>query len=414
MQGENLPVFTITIDKLVYGGDGMGRLPDGRAVFVPFTLPGEMVMARLVEEKRGHARAELVDVLVPSPVRIEPRCPDYEACGGCHYQHMSYETQLDVKRIIVRDQLERLAGLPNFPVEFVVPSKETWNYRNHIQLHVSPEGKLGYQFRQTNQVVPLKDCTLAEPPIDEIWPQLEVDPDSGLERVGLRLGAEEEILLVLEGSDASPPEFSVEDLPLSAVYLGPAGEILLAGSNYLEMEVRQRRFKVSARSFFQVNTFQAENLVEHVLGLIDPSVDKNLLELYSGVGLFSAFLAPRLDRLSAVESSPWANEDFGENLDEFDNVELYEASVEEALPAVNVYPDIVLTDPPRAGMGRRTLESLVGKKAKKIVYVSCDPATLARDAKTLVEKGYILQNITPFDMFPQTFHIETVSLWLLR
>jgi 23S rRNA (uracil1939-C5)-methyltransferase len=400
--------YTVTIDKLVYGGDGMGRLPDGRAVFVPYTLPGELVMARLVEEKRGHARAELVEVVQASPLRIEPRCPDYEACGGCHYQHMAYSTQLEMKREIVRDQLERLGGLAGVEVEPTVPSDEEWSYRNHIQLHVGLDGKLGYQQPGSHVVVPLAKCSMAEPALDHIWPQLEVDPDSGLERVGLRLGVEEDILLVLEGSDEAAPDFSVEDLPISAVYLGPAGEILLAGSNYIEMDIMERRFKVSSRSFFQVNSGVAAKMVAHILELASLQGSETVLELYSGVGLFSAFLAPRAARLVAVESSPWSTEDFVINLDEFENVELYEAPVEQALPEIDLHPDLVLTDPPRAGMGPKVIEALLAKQPGRIIYISCDPATLARDLKRLGEGGYRVEKVTPFDMFPQTYHVETV------
>jgi 23S rRNA (uracil1939-C5)-methyltransferase len=404
-------LHTVRIDKMVYGGDGMGRLPDGRAVFVPYTLPGELVLVHLVEEKRGHARAELVDIVQASPDRIQPRCTEAGACGGCHYQHMAYPTQLEVKQAIVRDQLERLGGLLNPPVEAVVPSPEPWRYRNHIQLHVSPEGRLGYQQPNSNIVVPLVECSLAEPALDEIWPLLELEAGSGIQRIGLRLGSEADILLVLEGEEPEAPEFSVEELPISSVYLGPAGEILLAGSNFITMEMKGRRFKVSSRSFFQVNSAVAEKMVEQVLESMPGFEGSTVLELYSGVGLFSAFLAGRAGRLVAVESSPWSSADFVENLDEFENVELYEAPVEEALPEIDLQPDYILSDPPRAGMGGKVIEALTRKQANRLVYISCDPATLARDMKRLAEGGYDLVKITPYDMFPQTYHIECLAVF---
>jgi 23S rRNA (uracil1939-C5)-methyltransferase len=215
----------------------------------------------------------------------------------------------------------------------------------------------------------------------------------------------------LEGEEPEAPEFSVEELPISSVYLGPAGEILLAGSNFITMEMKGRRFKVSSRSFFQVNSAVAEKMVEQVLESTPGLDGSTVLELYSGVGLFSAFLAGRAGRLVAVESSPWSSADFVENLDEFENVELYEAPVEEALPEIDLQPDYILSDPPRAGMGGKVIEALTRKQANRLVYISCDPATLARDMKRLAEGGYDLVKITPYDMFPQTYHIECLAVF---
>ncbi len=177
------------------------------------------------------------------------------------------------------------------------------------------------------------------------------------------------------------------------------------------MEVLGRPFVVSAESFFQVNTLQAENMVRYLLEELPLRPETNLLEVYSGAGLFSAFLAPRVARLVAVEASPTACQDFETNLDEFENVELYEATAEEALPALNFQPDVVLVDPPRAGLGDRVVEAVLKMGAPTLCYVSCDPSTLARDAKELVKAGYSPGKITPFDMFPQTYHIESISVW---
>lgn len=389
----------------------MGRLPDGRAVFVPAALPGETARVRLLEEKRGFARAELVEVLTPSPDRIPPRCPHFAACGGCHYQHLPYPLQLQAKQEILREQLERIGRMADPKVEAAVPSPKTWHYRNNVQFHVDPQGKLGFQEPNSNRVLPLSECPVAEEALNEIWPQLEIDPESGIERVSLRLGIGDDILLILEGSRPNAPEFSVEDLPLSAVYTGPEGLILLAGSEYILMEALDRQFKVSAESFFQINRGQAENVVKRLLADLELNGQTVILELYSGAGLFSAFLAPRVGRLIAVESSPSAADDFTVNLDEFDNVELYEAPVEAVLPGLDLRPDIILLDPPRAGLGQKAIEAMLPLKAPVLAYVSCDPATLARDARFLIEGGYTLDQITPFDMFPQTHHIESISFW---
>lgn len=399
----------VEVTAPVYGGECIGRLPDGRAVFIPYALPGELARVELVEEKRGFARARLLEVVRPAAERIAPRCAHYGVCGGCHYQHTDYATQLKIKGKVVRDQLERIGGITNPPVAEVVPSPAAWNYRNTVQFHITPDGKIGYQGWGTHRVVPISECHLPEDALNQIWPQLDLEPLPGIERIDLRLGAEDEALLALESSDLTAPEFSV-DFPLSAVHLGPAGKLILAGDDYLLMKINERVFKVSAESFFQVNTAQAEAMVNHVLDVLQLDENKTVLDVYCGVGLFSAFIAPRVKRCIGVELSESAGDDYAVNLDEFDNVELYVGAAEEILPGLNVQPDIAVVDPPRAGMERAALDALIHLQPQTIVYVSCDPPTLARDVKRLVAAGYHLEQVTPFDLFPQTYHVETITL----
>ena len=401
----------LTPTTLVYGGEALGRLPDGKAVFTPFVLPGETARLQVREEKRGHIKAEPVEILEPSPQRITPRCPHFTVCGGCHYQHVPYEMQLSAKTEILRDQLQRLGGLVEVPIQPMVPSPEAFNYRNHIQFHLDPQGKLGFQAAHSNQVIPITECHLPEPVLNEIWPQLDIEPLPGLERVSLRLGLDEDVQIILESHHPEPFEFSVEDLPLSAVRLGPAGTVVLAGSEFVNMPILERTFQVSAEAFFQVNTLMAEAMVKHVMEILPLEPSQTLLDLFCGVGLFSAFLAPKVKKLVGVEVSPAACQDFAVNLDEFDRVELYEAPVAEVLQHVNFLPDVILVDPPRTGLDRHALEALLTQGASRLVYVSCDPATLARDARRLIASGYRLAQVTPFDLFPQTYHIESISLW---
>lgn len=406
---ETKEKFVIEITAPAYGGECMGRLPDGRAVFVPYSLPGEQVQVELVEEKRGFARAKLVEVLRPSPDRTTARCLHFGVCGGCQYQHSSYENQLKLKKAVVRDQLERIGGIVNPPVEDVVPSPTVWNYRNAVQFHLSSTGRLGYQGWGTHSVVPISECHLPEPALNEVWPLLDLEPLPGVERVELRLGTDDEILMALESDKPTAPELNIE-IPISVVHLSPASKLILAGEDYLVMEVHGRAFKVSAESFFQVNTAQAEAMVKHLLGILPLSKSTTLLDIYCGVGLFSAFLAPLVKRCIGVERSPSACEDYAVNLDEFDNVELYVGAAEQVLPDLKVEPDIVVVDPPRAGIERAALDAMLQLQPQTIAYVSCDPATLARDLKRLIAGGYQLQRVTPFDMFPQTYHVETIVL----
>jgi 23S rRNA (uracil1939-C5)-methyltransferase len=401
--------YVVEIFSQVYGGDGLGRLPDGRAVFVPYVLPGEKVRIQVFDEKKSHARARLVEVLTPAPGRITPPCPHFGDCGGCHYQHLSYDNQLLLKRDILLDQLKRLANLPDPPVRPVVPSSRPWNYRNTVQFHLSPAGKIGYLAANSNRVVEIRECHLPEPVLNDTWPRLALEPLPGLEEIELRAGADDEVLLVLEGNDPRPPELEV-DMRLSAVYLGPEQPYAMAGDDFVVMQVLGRPFKVSAGSFFQVNGPQAEAMVEHLLNILPLHPQSVVLDLYCGVGLFSAFLAPRVGRCIGVEVSPWACDDFAVNLDEFDNVDLYVGTTEEILPALQVSPDVVVLDPPRAGVEKAALQALLAMHPAVIAYVSCDPATLARDLRVLLSNGYTLEQVTPFDLFPQTYHIESISL----
>jgi len=403
--------FTVELTTLAYGGESLGRLPDGRAVFVPFALPGETVQVRLIEEKAGYARGELLEVLRASPDRITPRCAHYTLCGGCHYQHIPYERQLTAKTNILRDQLERIARMKAPPVEPCVPSPNPFYYRNHVQFHLTAQGKLGYQEMRSTRTFALQECHLPEEALNQLWPQLDFDPLPGLERIYLRQGVEEDTILVLESSEEQPPEISVEDLTISVVHRGPGGNQVLVGSDYVVMEVLGHNFRVSAGSFFQVNTPQAAAMISHLVEQLQVHASDTVLDIYAGVGFFSAFLAPLAERLIAIESSENACEDFTINLNEFDNVELYQATAEEALPELEVHPQVIIVDPPRTGVSRQAMDNILAMSPEILAYVSCDPATLARDARRLIEDGYFLKEITPFDLFPQTYHIESLSFW---
>jgi len=403
--------YQVTPTKFTYGGEVMARLSDGRAVFIPYALPGETVCIRLVEDKPRYARAELVEVLDPAPERIPPKCPHFTKCGGCHYQHIPYQEQLKAKKAVLQDQLRRIGKFENAPVQDIVPSPAHWNYRNFIQFHLSPEGKLGFQAPHSKRVIPIQECHLPDELINTIWPLLELNFIPGLERVGLRSGeGDEDALLILESSDPHPFEFSV-DFPLSAVHLGPGGHLVLSGDEFTILEVGGFPFVVSAGAFFQVNTAQAEQMVTHLLENLPISPSTILADVYCGGGLFSAFLAPEVEKLIGIETSPVAAEDFMYNLADFPNVAFYEAPAENVLPHLELTPDVILVDPPRGGLARAALDGILALKPKTLAYVSCDPSTLARDALRLTQGGFQLKQVTPFDMFPQTYHIESISIF---
>jgi 23S rRNA (uracil1939-C5)-methyltransferase len=408
-------MYDITLEKLTYGGEAMGRLPDGRAVFVPFCLPGEQVRLELTEDRKNFTRGKMIELLKASPDRVTPKCKHFGKCGGCHYQILPYEKQLQAKTEILRDQLQRIGKIENPPIMQMVPSALEWNYRNHVQFHLTAEGKVGFINVKGNSTLPIEECHLPETGINTFRHELQFESNKDVERVSLRAGVDEELMVVLESESPEPPELEIE-ADVSVVHLYDEHAVVIAGRDNLVFNILGKDFRVSAASFFQVNTKMAEKMVEHLttrlLAHVSPSV--TLLDVYCGVGLFSKFLAEKCQTVIGIETSESACEDFSVNLDEFENIELYEGTAEEVLPGLAGRLDsstCAIVDPPRAGIEKHALDAILSIKPQIIVYVSCDPSTLARDAARLIHGGYRLVEVTPFDLFPQTYHIESISIF---
>jgi 23S rRNA (uracil1939-C5)-methyltransferase len=402
--------FEITFTGNAYPGQAFGRDSTGRMVFVPFGLAGEKVRVQIESGHKRWAQGRILEILQPSPDRIVPRCAHYHACGGCHYQHIPYSVQLEIKADIVSSQLKRLAGIEDPPVGLSIPSPAHWNYRNNMQFSLSEDCQLGFHALNSEFVVPIKECHLPEVSLADLWPRIELSENPGIDRITLRSGIEDERLIIFH-SDGSPDFELKVDLPASVVWLTEGGLLVLAGESHITRKILERDFHVSAGSFFQVNDALTGDLVQQTLSFLDPQPQDTIFDLYAGVGLFSAFIAESGAQLVAVEESSWAAEDFTTNLDAFDSIKLYEASVEMALPQIDDRPDKILVDPPRAGLGHDVTDHISRLTPQRIVYISCDPATFARDAKRLIESGYMLEQVIPIDLFPQTFHIETISLF---
>jgi 23S rRNA (uracil1939-C5)-methyltransferase len=405
--------FDILLEKLTYGGEAMGRLPDGRAVFVPFGLPGEQVRVELTEDKKNFARGKLLELLKASPERIDAKCKHFGKCGGCHYQNLPYEKQLQAKTEILRDQLQRIGKIENPPMMQMVASPLEWNYRNHVQFHLTAEGKIGFINAKGNSTLPIEECHLPETGINAFWPELQFESNKAVERVSLRAGLDEELMVVLESEDPETPELEIE-ADVSVVHLFDEHVVVIAGQDNLIFKILGKDFRVSASSFFQVNTKMAEKMVDHLISRLPVTASTTLLDVYCGAGLFSKFFAANCQQVIGIEESESSCEDFAVNLDEFDNVELYEGSAEEILPGLAGRLDsstYAIVDPPRAGLERYALDAILSIKPQIIAYVSCDPSTLARDAARLIVGGYRLVEVTPFDLFPQTYHIESISIF---
>jgi 23S rRNA (uracil1939-C5)-methyltransferase len=414
-------MIELDITTLSHAAEGIGR-HSGRAIFVPFALPGERVRVEIVDEKKTFARAALREILTMSPDRVRPRCPHHfaldgaspetrhlkSACGGCQLQHLAYPAQLEFKQRIVAEQLARVGGLQDPPVRPALASPAPFNYRNHVQFALTPQGEPGFRAANSHAIVPVRECHVLQPALAALFPHIQLEPATELDYLTLRVGAEDDVLVVFE-TDAAAPEVELE-LPVSAAVLRPDGTAFaVADRDYVVADVAGRSFKVSAGSFFQVNTPVAERLVETVSEALALKEGETVLDLYCGVGLFSAFAAPRARRVIGIEAYPPAVSDAAENLDEFDNVEIYEAKAEAVLPSLNADADAVALDPPRAGCAPEVMDALIKLNPRRLVYVSCDPATLARDARRLAAGGYVLDWVQPLDMFPQTYHIECVA-----
>ena len=400
---------------MAHGGSSLGR-HEGKVVFVPYALPGEKVVVEIVEDKRRFARARLLEVQTASPDRVVSPCPFFGQCGGCQWQHASYPAQLAFKAAIVRDQLSRLGKFTDPPVRDTLASPESWHYRNHVQLAVDRQGRLGFRATASRRIVPVDECLMLHPLLDELF--LALDLGSGgdlppLKRISLRAGINTgDQMIVFETAGDEPPQLEV-DFPVSCVLLlGDGTPVNLIGYNHITERVAGRVFRISAGSFFQVNTPQTETLVRLVTEYLAPGGDETLLDAYCGVGTLALTLADRVSHVVGVENAPAAVEDFRINAEDMENVAILPGAVEEVLPDLEMPVDLAVVDPPRSGVHPEALATLVRLAPQRIVYVSCDPATLARDGRALAGAGYDLAVVQPVDMFPQTYHVETVSLWV--
>ena len=408
------PEVEILLEGIAHGGEAFGR-HEGKIIFVPYAIPGERVRVRIRQEKKTWARAQLLRVLDPSPDRVAPPCPYFGpgGCGGCQWQHIRYERQLALKKEIVIDQLQRLGHVADPPVRDVMSVGEPFHYRNHMQFSVDREGRPGLLQAESHRVVPVDACLLMHPLLGEVYGALDLSWP-GLRRLILRAGVNTgDRMLILETRGEEMPALEV-DMPVSVVLHRPRKPPFpLAGLPYIREEVGGRVFRISSDSFFQVNTAGAEALVRLVQEFLAPKGHETLLDLYCGVGLFGLSLAPHVGLVIGVDVSESAMEDAAHNAQNFglENVALHEGPVEEVIRVLWEPADLAVMDPPRSGAGREVLQHLHRLRVRRLVYVSCDPATLARDALYLQELGYRLEVVQPVDMFPQTYHIETVSLW---
>ena len=420
----------LTIEKLVYGGDGLARLPAdehgrGKAAFLPFVLSGEEVEATITEEKPGFVRAAADKIAQHSPHRVEPQCPYFQRCGGCHYQHAAYEHQLEIKSSILKENLRRIARL-ELPGGLALHPSPPWNYRNRTRLkvHNNPQFALGYYKLNSHDLLPVEQCPISSPLINQAIAAVRQLGASGIfpggtQEIELFAGADDASLLceVHCGPATATSEAEVLARELEAtipsatgtvVFKAAGGEpqaIATAGSSSLTYTTPSARYRVSAGAFFQVN----RHLVSELASIVTQGQTGQLaLDLYSGGGFFSVELARTFAQVIAVESSQISHSDLAYNSPA--NVKPVRAQVETYLENMGnrLRPDLVVVDPPRNGMTEKVARRLAALAAPRLIYVSCDPATLARDLKGLTTGGYRVEQAHLVDLFPQTYHLESV------
>lgn len=405
-------VIDLALTSMAHGGSALGR-HHGRVVFVPYAIPGETVRVEIVEARAKWAQARLVEVLAPSPHRVEPPCPYFGPgrCGGCQFQHIAYETQADFKQQVVVDQLARLGGLHEVVVQDIIGAAEPWRYRNHVQFSITSEGKLGFLTSDSHNIVPVEECLIIDPLLDELWTALDMDWPQ-LQRLSLRCGSATGDRMAIFELDHYE-DFDIEvDFAVSCVLLLADGEaVVLMGRPYLLEQVAGRDYRVSAGSFFQVNTAGAEALVQVVRELLRPTGDETLVDLYCGVGLFGLTLGDSVGHIIGIEEGISACADMQHNAGGRPGVEVIRGGVEDKLREIEGPAQLLVLDPPRSGAGKGVCDEIARLDPRRIAYVSCDPATLARDARHLTEAGYQLCQVQPIDLFPQTYHVESVALF---
>ena len=428
-------MIDVTIEKLIYGGEGLAH-HEGATVFVPFVLPGEGAGVTPVEQKKKFIRARLDKVVTPSASRIAPKCPHFGVCGGCDYQHISYEPQLEFKKEILRETLRRI-GRIEWPGEITAHASPPWAYRNRAQWKVrpleftgepeavdGPEGKaklgIGYFKANTTALCAVETCEIVSPLLLKTLLALRNallagELPRGLREIEAFVNASDSQLLLTATFSGFPSRAAehaqtfrrIAPETTSLLFHDPTRDRMeLYGPGYIEYEAAGTSYRVGHFSFFQVNKFLAETLVNEVVGREEGG--RMALDLFAGVGLFSIPLAEKFEKVLSIESNPAATRDLESNVRGKGAIEVRTADVERFMARSKERPDLVVLDPPRAGMAPEAMQRLAKMAPARITYVSCEPPTLARDLAILIAAGYSCTEVHLIDLFPQTFHMETV------
>ncbi|RJP25704.1 MAG: 23S rRNA (uracil(1939)-C(5))-methyltransferase RlmD [Candidatus Abyssobacteria bacterium SURF_5] len=412
-----MQIHKIKIEKIVSGGYGLGRL-DGRVVLVPYGAPGDEALIEVAPARKGVLWGTISQMIDAAPSRVDPFCAHYGRCGGCQIQHLSYPHQLECKRQFLEEALRRIAGICSMEAFSCSASPAHTGYRSRVRFHYD-KGRVGFFTSRSHEVIPLKSCPMLTDGINRCLEQfgsfVSDYPLPGLSEIQITEDADARVILTLNVNVA--PEANVierfqKSLDVAGAVAKAGSRIIpLWGEQYSNHSVEGKNFRVGPDSFFQANTLLLPALVHEAMKAISRTEISYAVELYAGVGVFSLFLSEKVRKLVAVEANRSAAEDAAHNLIDRKNVEIMPVSAEDALDLLTrkgAKPELVLLDPPREGLSTAARRKLLQMAPRQVVYISCDPATLARDAKMFVAGGYRLETAKPLDMFPHTAHVESV------
>lgn len=409
-------VLEVIVDGFAHGGEGVGRI-DGKVVLIAGALPGERVRASVIEDHPRWSRARLVEVLVPSPDRVTPPCPVADACGGCDLQHVAPAAARALRTRVVREQLARLGGFGDAAhalVEDCRPVGPDLGYRNHVQLHAGADGRLGFHRSGSHDVVPIADCPVATDGVNALLGRF--GPDAGALELALRVLGEARTAIVTPGDG---PVSLPDDVPTLALRQADGRPVVVRGEGSVEVEVAGVRLFVPIDAFFQVNDGGAEALVALVRESAGDVTHRDVWDLYAGVGLLALPLAKDGAHVLAVESVMSATMALDraateQGLDVRVLTERVERVTRRAAEGDRTIdpPEVVIADPPRAGLGRHVIADLGRIAPARLVLVSCDAASFARDARDLGTRGLRLERAVPLDLFPMTHHVEIVATFV--
>jgi 23S rRNA (uracil1939-C5)-methyltransferase len=421
---ERKIIGPVDLTDMAYGGEAVGR-HEGMVLFVTGGVPGDVVNVDVTLSKKSFVRGNVVEVLKPSELRTDAPCRYFGSCGGCQWQNTRYQEQLNIKHHLVVEAFQRIGRL-EVEVQPVLGMDDPWHYRNTMEFGFAHEREPGLRPTRGHRIVPIRECLISRPEINEtlklIWDLItreklaEILPHNAFVRAG---DTSPGVVVGLFGHGEWPEiaDRMIEarpDLIAGVVQRKGRGSDkgrTLVGKDYTEHLLLGKKYRASIASFFQVNRTQVERLLETVIEWLEPRPSEVILDAYSGVGTFTLQLAEKVMEIIAVEASLSANADAKMNASKWQNIRLVEGNFGEVeLPVEKV--DGVVIDPPRAGCTPEAVETLVNLSPARIVYVSCDPTTLARDAGLLVEAGYHLERVQPVDLFPHTYHVETVALFI--
>lgn len=405
--------FELELIAMANGGSALGR-HDGRAVFVPYTIPGERVRVRITEERGRVAFAEGLTLIEASADRVFPTCPHFGPgrCGRCQWQHIRYEAQLLLKLDVLADQLSRIGGFSDSALEQalqpVIASASEWGYANHLTLSVTPDG-LALPRAGLPGSVAIDECRILNADLEGLLDRVQFDSSSKVQRIRLARGSDGALMLVLYVLDADDvPEMELDFTASVNLILPDNVPVNLIGDLALTVVASGRQFRVTAGSFIRANYDQLSALSLAVAKGLDLRGGETVLDLYGGIGMYSAAVAQDAAAVTLVESYPTACDDARHNLADLPSVQVVESTVEHFLTEQTATPDRVIVDPPPEGLSLAAIDALTDMKIPRIVYVSSDAATLGRDAKRLSNHGYRLESVQPIDLSPQTYYVDSV------